>query len=427
VALLAAKALTRTNRPQQAIEQLRSIEDPGLHGVNVAIRSRLTQSIAEAKLGNTARSSSHIEAAAQLATCSEDEEIAYQVMLHRAFHAWTSRELGESETLARAAMSSSNAETYALAAQFLGFAAASRGCYMEQVSILEQTLSRLDALHYHDVWLEASLLQNIAGVIVDFHLPAIARRLAERAEAIDWTNETALALYHIFRALAYSRSFGSDPLAPFEYLERAERVVPSDGWTLVSRLDRIFLINELGGHRFLSDFDGEAEIRRAEEVANAIDWPQIPGEERFGLLMLGDLLASQRPRDAERYLEIYRATKRNMSPLLLGRSDARISAVEDSIDGIVTAQTRDKQRGVELLARAFTFWEDVGFSWRATRAAIKLYQLTEEPGYIDWASREAQHYPFSWMSDAVARAGRRRAGASPGQSGPSARSRGNET
>jgi hypothetical protein len=98
-----------------------------------------------------------------------------------------------------------------------------------------------------------------------------------------------------------------------------------------------------------------------------------------------------------------------MSPLLMGRSDARWTATENFVEGIVAAANGEIERGTTLIAAAFAFYSDVGYSWRATRAAIKLYELTGEERHIEWASRESRRYPYSWLSDAVSRAGHLRA------------------
>lgn len=407
-ALLAATALTRTGRPQEALAGLRSLENREDYSTEVALHAHLLESVAELALGNMAQSEACIQMAADLVARAGDADAPFQVKLYRAVHAWAERDIVRAEMLARAAMASSNGTTYASAAQIVGFSAASRGQYLEQLSILENTLHQLDRLQHEDVWLEASILQNISGVIADFHLPAVARRLAERTESIDWTDETAVALYHILRALAYSRSFGSDALSAFDYLERAENVIPSEGWELVSRLDRVLFIDDFGGRRLLVDFDAEAEIRRAEEIANALDWTHLPGEERLGLLMLAELLAERRPRDAEMHLQRYRSTKEAVSHFLMARSDARWSAYEDYVDGLIAAASGMKQRAVELIGRAFDFWVSVGYSWRATRATLKLYELTGERRHIEWASREADAYPLSWIGEAVRRAAKRR-------------------
>jgi hypothetical protein len=405
--LLAATALTRTGRADEALEQLSRLESRKDYTPKLAIEAELLRSVSEFALGNAERSSNCVEKAAALLALVDGPEMQHQVRLYQAYHAWIKRDMARAEMLARAAMQSSDGAIYAPAAQIVGFAVAHRGKYLEQLSILEETLAHLDRTQHSDLWIEASILQNISGVIYDFHLPAVARRLAERAELMDWTDETAVALYHIFRSLAYSRSFGSDALSAFDYIERAENVIPSEGWELSSRLDRVFFADEFGSSLASFAFDAEAQIRRAEEIANAIEWTRMRGEERCGLLMLADVLSSRRPRDAERYLRLYHATKSAMSPSLMGKFDARWIAIEEFVEGLIAAADHNNARSVELISRAFEFWKSVGYAWRATRAALKLHEVTGERRYIDWADREARGYPFSWISEAVKRTHKR--------------------
>jgi tetratricopeptide (TPR) repeat protein len=409
-ALLVATALTRTGHAQQALERLRTIGLRRDCSVRSAIRTHLLEGVAEFALGQAERPLHCIEQALGMLSLVDDPEALFEIRLHQAFHAWTERDIARAEMLARAAMASSDGAIYAAAAQIVGFAAAHRGRYLEQLAILEDTLAHLDRLRHEDLWLEASLMQNIAGVVADFHLPAVARRLAERTETLDWPHETAVALYHIFRALAYSRLFGSDALSALDYLERAENIVPNEGWKLVARLDRVLLTGAFIGRQPAGAIDNVAEIRQAEKIADEIDWAQIRGEERLGLLMLAEVLAGERPRDAARYLSTYRATKHAMSPSLLGRFDARWTALEDFVEGLIAAANGADERAVELFGQAFGFWKSVGYAWRAARAALKLYELTGERRHLEWAAREARAYPFSWIGDAVKRAGRRRIG-----------------
>ncbi len=405
--LLASVALARRGQAREAIEFLRLIEDPNEYGLEVAIESLLLQSWAELVDRNPERATARVERAVALSAGVGDTEIACRIALCRALHAWTERDIARAEALAHVAMSSTKGATFGPAAQLLGFAAASCGRYMEQIAILEATLAQLDRCRHTDMWLEASLLQNISGVVADFALPAVARRLSERTQSIDWSEETAVPLYHILRSLSYARVYGSDPSAPLEYLERAENVVPSDAWRLLALLDRILLGTELGARRRADGFDVANALREARELAERVDWPQMRGEECVGLLTLADLLAPECPQDAARYLARFRALKENLSRSLMAHSDARWSAAENYVEGVIAASL-DPARGVAPIAEAFAFWENVGYSWRATRAALKLHELTGERRYLDWADRESRLYPFSWIGDAVTRARGRR-------------------
>lgn len=405
--LLAAKALSRIGRSEESLELLETLADPARFGPDLAVHALLQRAIVEVAIGRESSFVSCLDEAARLVVSSRDPELAFRLQLHQAMHAWTKRDFSATATYARSAMSSTHPETLALAGQFLGFVAASRGRYMEQIAILENALAELDRMPTRDLWVEASILHNISGIIQDLYLPAVARRMSDRAEAIEWPEELTLPRHHILRSLAYFRSLGSDPFLPFEYLDRASATAPTDGWKFISRLDRLFLYQEMSGDRILRNYDAAKEMQHAEDLAARIDWTTSHGEDRYGLLVLSELLSKSRPRDAAAYLAQYRQSRQSMSPTLMGRSDARWTAIEDFVEGIVVTANGDAARGVELIGKAFTFWDDVGFSWRATRAAIKLYELTGEERHIDWAFRESRRYPYSWLSDAVSRAGHR--------------------
>jgi tetratricopeptide (TPR) repeat protein len=407
IRLLAAKALARLARPQEALEQLHLVADAAGSSLELIVYATLQRSAVHLSMGNDEKAAACIDAASRLIASSEYPELEFELHLYQALRAWSQRDFAATETLARSAMSSIQPQTLALAGQFLGFVAASRGRYMEQIAILESALAELDTLPVHDVWIEVSLLQNISGIVADLYLPAVARRMSDRAEAIDWPPEMQVPRHHIMRSLAYFRSLGSDPFLPFEYLDRAAALAPTRAWKLVARLDRIFLVQEMSGDRVVKDFNIALEIQQAEEIASTIDWKEADGEERVALLLLAEVLVDKRPKEAAAYLELSKKLQEGMSPLLMGKSDPRWIATEDFVGGIVAAANGRKERGIELIGKAFAFWDDVGYSWRATRAAIKLYELTGEERHIEWASREARRFPYSWLSDAVSRAGHR--------------------
>lgn len=413
IRLFAAKALSRLRRPQEALAQLRSISAAPGCSPQIAVQAFFQQSVVEVVLGNDDRALEAVEAAAKEISEGNFAELALQLPLYHALRAWAHRDFSATEMHARRAMASSHPETLALAGQFLGFVAASRGRYMEQIALVESALAELDRLPARDLWIEVSLLENLSGIVSNLYLPAVARRMSDRAEAIDWPDEMQAQHHHITRSLAYFRSLGSDPFLPFELLDRAAALAPSAAWKLVSRLDRIFLVQEMSGDRIVQDFDIVAEIERAEEIAATIDWKGAEGEQRLGLLLLAEILAATRPKDAARYLELCRTLQGPMSPLLMAKSDARWTASENFVEGVVAAANGEKERGIDLIGKAFAFWNDVGYSSYATRAAIKLYELTGEERHIEWAFKESRRYPYSWLSDAVSRAGHRRRSRDP--------------
>ncbi len=406
--LHASKALSRLGRPQEALAQIKLVAEAPGSEVAALVQAALQQSVIERLVGSGEGARACIAFARRLVASANDPEAESLVRLYEALQAWTERDFAATEAFARGAMSSLQPETLALAGQFLGFVAASRGRYMEQIAMLESALAELDTEPVHDLWIDASILENISGIIADLYLPAVARRMSDRAEALDWSKEMGVQRHHIMRSLAYFRSLGSDPFLPFEYLDRAAELAPTEAWSLVSRLDRIFLVQEMSGDRIAQDFDLAAEIQRAEEIASTIDWAEADGEERFGLLLLAEILAERRPNDAAVYLALSRKLQQTMSPILMGKSDERWAATEGFVEGIIAAANGQLERAVELIGNAFAFWNDVGYSWRATRAAIKLYELTGDERHIAWAFRESRRYPYSWLSDAVSRAGHRR-------------------
>jgi tetratricopeptide (TPR) repeat protein len=408
IRFFAAKALARLGRPHEALAQLRSVAAAPGCTPDVALQALLQQSVVEIVLGNEDRALECIETAEREISERSCPRFTSHAALFRALLSWARRDLSATEAYARSAMSASQPETRALAGQFLGFVAASRGRYMEQIALLENALAELDTLPARDLWVEVSILENISGIVSGLYLPAVARRMSDRAEAIEWPDEMQMQHHHVMRSLAYSRSLGSDPFLPFEYLDKAAALAPSAVWRLVSRLDRIFLVQEMSGDRIVRDFDIAAEIERAEEIAATIDWKGAEGEQRIGLLLLADILAVRRPDDAAHYLALCRTLQGPMSPLLMAKSDARWIASENFIEGVIIAKNGERDRGIELIRQAFAFWNNVGYSSNATRAAIKLYELTGEERHIEWAFKESRRYPSSWLSDAVSRAGHRR-------------------
>lgn len=405
--LMAAKALARRDRRDESLASLKRLSDVGTWGVSVAVQAMLQASVLEVGQGNRGEAVVWLRMAGRIVDRMDDVELRCSLDLYRALCAWAERDFGATEIAARSALRSKRTETLVLAVQFLGFVAASRGRYMEQISLLEGALDIFDREPVRDRWIEASLLQNISGIVGDLHLPAVTKRMAERAKALQWTDDLRVQEYHIARSLAYFWSLSSDPYAPFEYLDRADELAPSEAWQLVSSLDRIFFIQEMSGDRFVPNFDAVRALRLAQDRVDKIDWSAQSGEDHYGLLLFAELLVKTRPNDAEGYLRQYRRSRKAMSPLLMGRADARWTATEQFVEGTVAAANGEVERGIELIGLAFAFWNDVGYSWRAIRAALRLYELTGDERRIEWAFRESRRHAQSWLSEAVSRSGHR--------------------
>jgi hypothetical protein len=321
--------------------------------------------------------------------------------------------LGENDRAEQAAYQVLSVETYAFesvssyfvplnhsrarAFEVLSLVEARRERYVEQSAFICRALGELECEATKDTWYELWLLQSLGNLVRDLGLDAEARLLRGRIEN-EWPDEAVGFRFNVLRSLGLFAAVCGDHVGAFRDLRSAAEFAPSQIMRLAATLDRAFLAKEL--HQTIMARD---EYDYAERLAAQIDWSSALGEDRFVLLLLAEVLADRTAAKGRFALDRYRGIKTKLPPDLLGTSDRRWQALEAFVEAVVLRAEQHYERASIFFGKAFDIWDSLGFGWHAARAALELVSITKEPRFLEYAMREAQRRPNSWLAHRVSR------------------------
>lgn len=137
-------------------------------------------------------------------------------------------------------------------------------------------------------------------------------------------------------------------------------------------LDRAYFARIIGEPNWSRD-----EVAKADAIAESIDWNELPGEERIGLLLMAEAMAESNPEKGALYLARYKGLDRIRSPLHLFALDHRCDAFAAYAEGV--AKLKGGEPGAEeALRTAWTIFDRIGYDWRASRTALSLLEATKK-------------------------------------------------
>lgn len=287
----------------------------------------------------------------------------------------------------------------ARAFETLGALEARRERYSEQSAFICRALGELDSSPVPDTWHELFLLSTLAALVRDLALDAEANLLRERL-AREWPAEAVGFRFTVLRSLGMWSALRGDHVGALRDLRMASEYAPTSVLRLAATLDRALLAREL--HQTIM---AREELDYAERLSNQIDWPNILGEARHVLLSLAEVLADRSATKGRRALDRYRGIKTKLSPNLLGTADRRWQADEAFSEAVVLRAEGQDDRAIVFFAKAFEIWDAVGYPWRAARAALEIAEVSNDSRFAEYARREAERRPNSWLAHRVRQLG----------------------
>lgn len=321
-----------------------------------------------------------------LGDLAKAEEFAFRV-LSLECHA------SESDTAYFVPLSHSRARAF----EVLGGVEAKRERYNEQSAFICRAIGELDSATVPDVWLELFLLHALSTLVRDLALDAEAKLLRDRLTK-EWPPETVGFRFIVLRCLGIWAALRGDHVGALRDLRMASENAPTPVLRLAATLDRAFLAREL--HQAIM---AREELDYAERLSSQIDWANAPGESRYVLLLLAEVLADRSAVKGRHALEKYRSIKTKLPPNLLGPSDRRWQADEALAEAVVLRAEGHADRATVFFAKAFEIWDAVGYPWRAARAALEIAELSNDMHFAEYARREAETRPNSWLAYRVSR------------------------
>jgi hypothetical protein len=257
------------------------------------------------------------------------------------------------------------------------------------------SLCELDADPQEDQWLNATLLSNLALLVLDAGEPEFIDELRQRCSLVKWSDSTKLQRFNVVRSLGWLSALNGDHLNAFREFRASAELAPSRAWKLHAVLDRSFLARELDQATFADD-----ELNYAIKLAGELDLSSTrdPSPPFSGLLKLAELAAERNAAEGRAILDRYRSARSKCPSVLFDSSDRRWQASELMAEAIVARAEGRTQHATDLLVNAFDAFDKLGSRWRAALAALELAAMTEEPFFFGYAAREANRRPQSWMA-----------------------------
>ena len=390
-ALLLARVELRRGRPSDALSVLtrhvRGAKRPA------KAEAAMLKAVAFARLGDDESSRAQFRTADSL--LGDSDELRGELTYHLAAVDWMGRRLDRAAKTLDRISGTRSADLDLHVAILRGAIASANENLPAQGAILLDALRRVRAGAQVEVYLHAMLVTHIAALAVE--LPSMELRDAAVAnvDAVPWTGDISELHFHAARAIAWRHALEGDEFNAFRRLKEALAAARSDAWRVAALADRAYLASALGEKRWAAQ-----ELRDAHELAGAIDWAAIAGEEKLALPVLAELFASRDPSVAIGYVSTFSSVGKNYPRILSSRRDVRVEALEAYSLGMVQLALGEREEARRLLLAAWSIYDRLGIAWRAARAAFALAEIDDAEKWRTLARARLEAYPRSWLDRA---------------------------
>lgn len=400
--VLRARALMRLRRLPEAEAAIRQAGETASKDLERALYYTLLGTIRDRQGDAEGANEAWVDARA-LSCGAHADSIKAELNYYVALSAWCSKDLEETESIARESLAeyhnSDESAAYPVAVslaftyELLSLVEGVREHYSTQIGLLQRGLAVLASAPARHVWVEASLLNNLASIIPEVRMPHIAKIVREYASQLRWNSEMPGWAYNVYRALGWSEALEGNEIAAFRDLREAESHAPSIARRIEVILDRSFLFASIG-----EKISAHERFDEADQLCAKVDWNATEGEDRYALLWGAELAASFDPKRAAAMIRRYKAIRKPMNPLLVASGNIRRwNAYESDAFGVVAGANGDIADSLRHLQNAMQIWDSLGFEWRAAKTARAIAHVTNADAHHAEASKRASTYSQSWL------------------------------
>jgi DNA-binding CsgD family transcriptional regulator/tetratricopeptide (TPR) repeat protein len=413
--LLRARALYRMLRYADMIEVLGPLV--GTFGsADATATARMLLGTALARAGEIERGLEELTQAAADAEASGAHRAIQAELAHaRALAHWLQGEYQQALRFAAAAERADADVISVRAAQLRGFIAVSQEKFPEALRLFRSALARYRLCHERDESLVEQTVLQVASLELTLcsvrepgtHRAPEARRVRPWEQSSSGSCSTACVQRMAMDGWLYA--LDGDPLSALALMRQADDLAPTAAWRVWALAQRAGLALAFGEPNSARDLAAQAQSFRD------IDWEATEGEERIGLLLLAEVLASLALPAAPALVARYDGlAPLNRNNVLAG--DPRERALELHVRGIVARASGDIPRARTLLKDATRVWRGIGNLWRTALALIELdatisgsiasvsLEQRMAPGafYLEAASLIVrEHFPRSFLARRV--------------------------
>ncbi|GAC1518909.1 MAG: hypothetical protein NVS2B3_15120 [Vulcanimicrobiaceae bacterium] len=247
---------------------------------------------------------------------------------------------------------------------------ATEGRYAESSSGLRESLAVLDRCTVRDAFQEGYALRNLSIIARDFDMEDDAYRLLQRVSAFEWTDDIRAVEFAAVEALGWCAALRGDDVGALQQFRRGQAIASTAPERITISVDRALLAREAGYRAMMVE-----EIEHALIDARLFEWETAAGDSRDALLALTQVAAASVPTVAREMLDRYTKIRNAMDKRYIARIEPRVRAEEDYSHGLVLRAENRLAASAERLQAAFETWKQIGYEWRAGRAALELAEL----------------------------------------------------
>jgi DNA-binding CsgD family transcriptional regulator len=316
-------------------------------------------------------------------------ELAYQ----RAAALWMQRKIAEAERELAPALDARLRGSYIEALTLRGALYAAREKYESQAGVLLEALRSVTSVEPVNVYHWAHVTAQLSYLSRELPNQSIRNVAFEQVDRVPWTADLGAMEFNALKAVGWRRALEGDYINAFRYLKRASSRAPTAAWRVMASCDRAYLAASLGEPRW-----AEQERDDAANLAEQVEWRAINSEERIALLLLAELYAPHDGALAMSYVARFQETGDRFSAVLSSNGDRRVEAMVAYSLGFVHQHLDEPVDAEASYKESFEIYADLGYEWRAARAAVGLAQVARDSeGWLKTARAKLRHYPMSWL------------------------------
>jgi len=398
--LLRVRALLRAVRVDEAIVELgQCVPRFGDHVASATHQFLLGTALA--RRGEYDNAHEALANAQSYAVSTSDRELITEAAYYRALTAFMSGDLAQTEDIASETLDDQGGSAHARLLELLGLVAGLRGDVERQIMMLLAANEHLMRLSARDVWLEASMINNLAIPVAEANPPKIAAFVRDRASAIEWNDELRPVRFHVTHRMAWLDALAGNHLAAYRNFRAAVRLGPETAHRALAFVGLGYLAREMG-----EAINAAECIAEAEDLVREFDWSTADEVERLVLLHLATLVAPSDPVRAAQHIDRYKTLPKQINSMYsAAHGNPRYRAEEAHAFGAV-ANARDGAAFARpLLTEAHWLFHSVSSGWRAAAVALDLYEIDGDPAMLTYAREHAARIPHSWLARRVGRLG----------------------
>jgi len=370
--LLRSRALLKLHRNHDVVELLGSALKTFV-GFDEECTARMLHAVAIARSGSAERGLAlllelHDVACARYAHPTIQAEIAYWI----AFVHWLRRDFDAAAQNAAIAEAAHADVVSVRAASLRGFVAVAQERYAEALGLFRAAFEAYHTCTERDLDALERIVHQIASLEVTLRSATVRGTHARRAEVArpadargrraPGSGRTQIAALD-----AWLYTLDGERADAYRAIRIAEDLAPTAAWrvwalagraSIALAFDDLAIANEFAVH--------------ASEIAETVDWNATADEERYGLILLAEVLASTMPLAAVSTWTKYASITTQLDRSLLFRSDVRLWIEETFVRALVHRIRGETREAREEFEAVYAASARIGCLWRAALALIEL-------------------------------------------------------